>query len=178
MNIKSMRRDDWSRILEKQVVIRDLEYGDFKGKVSLLKILKISSPLYVSYGERKVKIADVGHSWVQIGFENQFFWITAMFDEKDSLFEIYVDMTDGNEMNAENPCFVDMYLDYVIHDDMVTELDRDELEDALKSGDITGAQYERTISEGEKVFFYLEANMQELKELARRQLVELKKLLE
>lgn len=163
MNIKTMRRDEWSRILEKKVRIKDFTYGDFKGKISLLKIEKVTEPLWVGYGEKKVKIADEHHSWVQIAPENGFFWITAMFDEQDKPFEIYIDMTDGNHTEAENPYFVDMYLDYAISDDMVIELDRDELEEAFANGTITQMQYERTLSEGEKLYASLKEHKEELR---------------
>lgn len=174
MNIKTMRRDDWHRILEKKIVIEDIEYGEFRGKVSLLKILKITEPLYVDYGDRRAKIVDVNHSWVQIAFENQFFWMTAMFDENDQFFDVYVDMTDGNHVDVGNPYFADMYLDYVIYGDTVQELDRDELESALRNGEITQAQYDRVISESGKVFAYLEENKEALKELVQRKFRELK----
>lgn len=174
MNIKTMRRDEWSRVLEKKVIIKEFAYGNFEGKISLLKILKVSEPLWVGYGTKSVKIADENHSWVQIALENGFFWITAMFDENDKPFEIYIDMTDGNHTQVENPYFEDMYLDYVISDDMVLELDRDELEDALQCGKISWDQYERTLSEGEKLFEYLKENKEELRGLIQDWFQELK----
>ena len=174
MNIKTMRRDEWSRVLEKKVIIKEFAYGDFKGKISLLKILKVREPLWVGYGTKKVKIADENHSWVQIALENGFFWITAMFDENDRPFEIYIDMTDGNHTQVENPYFEDMYLDYVISDDMVLELDRDELDEALRDGKISQYQYERTLSEGEKLYAYLKKNKDELRGLIQEWFQELR----
>ena len=142
MNIKTMRRDEWSRILKKKVIIREFAYGNVEGKVSLLKILKVSEPLWVGYGTQKVKIADENHSWVQLALENGYFWITAMFDEKDQPFEIYIDMTDGNHTQVDNPYFEDMYLDYAISGDMVLELDRDELDEAFRERNISKERYE------------------------------------
>ena len=65
--------------------------------------------------------------------------------------EIYVDVTDGNDALAENPTFDDMYLDYVVADGKVYELDRDELEEAYASGAVTKEQYETALAEGEKI---------------------------
>lgn len=169
MSIKSMKRDEWSRVVEKKVIIENISCDDYKGKIALLKILKVSSPLYVNYGDIRVKIADDDYTWLQIGLENQYFWITATFDENNQLFNIYVDMTDGNIVGSDNPYFVDMYLDYVILNDTVLELDRDELEDALSKGEITRTQFERTLSEGEKVFSFLKSNRQELKDFVQRE---------
>ena len=41
MNKRTMRRDDWTRILEKEVIIRDFQWKGRSGKISLLKILKV-----------------------------------------------------------------------------------------------------------------------------------------
>ena len=166
MNKRTIRRDDWYRVLEKEVIIRDFRWKGMTGKISLLQINKVSSPLSIDYGNEQVKIVDVGYSWVQIAPEGEFYWITSMFDENDRLVEIYIDMTDGNVTDSDDPWFSDMYLDYVIHikTDSVMELDRDELEEAYRSGSVSQQQYERTLLEGDKVYQYLINYRQELKE--------------
>ena len=140
-----------------------------RGKISLLMICKVSSPLSIDYGSEKVKIVDVGYSWVQIAPERQYFWVTSMFDENDRLTEIYVDMTDGNVMDEDDPYFTDLYLDYVVHGSVVEELDRDELDEAYRTGAITKIQYERTLSEGAKILRYLTESQQELKDFLIRE---------
>lgn len=176
MNKRTIRRDDWYRVLEKEVIIRDFRWKEMSGKISLLKIKKVSSPLAIDYGTEQVKIVDVGYSWVQIAPEGQFFWITSMFDENDRLVEIYIDMTDGNVKEADDPWFSDMYLDYVVHlqADSVMELDRDELDEAYRSRLITQQQYERTLQEGSKIYQYLTDNRQELIQLLVREQRKLK----
>ena len=176
MNKRTIRRDDWYRVLEKEVIIRDFRWKEMSGKISLLQINKVSSPLAIDYGTEQVKIVDVGYSWVQIAPEGQFFWITSMFDENDRLVEIYIDMTDGNVTEADDPWFSDMYLDYVVHlqADSVMELDRDELDEAYRSCLITQQQYERTLQEGSKIYQYLTDNRQELIQLLVREQRKLK----
>ena len=176
MNKRTIRRDDWYRVLEKEVIIRDFRWKEMSGKISLLQINKVSSPLAIDYGTEQVKIVDVGYSWVQIAPEGQFFWITSMFDENDRLVEIYIDMTDGNVTEADDPWFSDMYLDYVVHlqADSVMELDRDELDEAYRSRLITQQQYERTLQEGSKIYQYLTDNRQELIQLLVREQRKLK----
>ena len=176
MNKRTIRRDDWYRVLEKEVIIRDFRWKDMTGKISLLKINKVSSPLTIDYGSDQVKIVDVGYSWVQIAPEGRFFWITSMFDENDRLVEIYIDMTDGNVTDTDDPWFIDLYLDYVVHiqADSVMELDRDELAEAYRSGLITQLQYERTLREGGKVYQYLKNDRQELMEFLIREQKRLK----
>ena len=175
VGIRKMRRDDWQRVLEKDVFIRDFTMNGQKGKISLLKIRRVTQPLAVAHGENKVIIADVNYSWLQIALDGQFFWLTAMFDEEDRLLQIYIDMTNGNVASAENPYFEDMYLDYVVAGNRVWELDRDELDEAFHSGAITPAQYERTLSEGEKVFAYLRAHTPEVNSLVLGEYLRLKR---
>ena len=177
MNIKTIRRDDWYRVLEKEVIIQDFSWKGIPGKISLLKINKVSSPLSIDYGSEKVKIVDTGYSWVQIALEYQFFWITSMFDEQDRLVEIYIDMTDGNVTGVDDPYFADLYLDYVVHiqGDAVMELDRDELSEAYKNGAVTRHQYERTLAEGERIRRYLNEDRQELIDLLTREQARLRR---
>lgn len=169
MKRKTMRRDDWRRVLEKDITTRDYAWRGLPGKISLLKIRKITAPHTVGCGETRAKIVDVGYSWLQIALEGQFFWITSMFDGTGRLIRIYVDMTDGNVTHVEDPYFDDMYLDYVVNKGRVFELDRDELDAAFREGAITPAQYERTHSEGAKVRAYLEAHTGEIEDLLRRE---------
>ncbi len=169
-----MRRDDWTRILEKDVIIRDFQWKGLPGKISLIKIKKVSSPRYVDYGAEKVKIVDEGYSWVQFALEGAYYWVTSMFDPQDRLVQIYVDITGGNITDADDPFFEDMYLDYVVHEDDVLELDRDELADAFENGRITKEQYDRTAREGDAMLKYLKENHSELAALLVREQRKLK----
>ena len=175
---KTIRRNDWHRVLEKEVLVRDFRWKNLRGKISLLMIKKVSSPLSIDYGSAKVKIVDEGYSWVQVAPDGRYFWITSMFDENDRLTEIYIDMTDGNVMDDEDPYFTDIYLDYVVHGDAVEELDRDELDEAYRNGMITPEQYERTLAEGAKILRYLTENRQELKDFLIREQRQMKKSME
>ena len=78
-------------------------------------------------------------------------WFTVMFDETGKLLQIYADVTDGNEALSDNPTFEDMYLDYVVHEGSVYELDRDELEEAYASGRISGEQYRESLAAGARI---------------------------
>jgi hypothetical protein len=164
-----MTRSDWKRVYRKRFYIEDYQHMGKRGKIALFRIEDLRAPLFISYGGNRIKLADVGYSWLQIAFENEFFWVTAMFDERNLLKEIYVDMTDGNVIDVEDPYFRDMYLDYVILDDEVLELDMDELEEAYDYGDVTREQYIKTLMEGERVLGFLTAHAQDVKELVVRE---------
>lgn len=174
MAVKTMNRDSWRRVLERKIHTQAFAWGGLRGKISLLEIERLTAPLTIDYGTYQVKIVDEGYCWLQIAFDRQFFWVTAMFDENGRLAEVYVDMTDGNVVDVENPYFEDMYLDYVLTGGRVLELDRDELDEALQSGAISRVQYERTLSEGAKVRSYLETHMQEAVDLICREYRRLK----
>ncbi len=169
MDRRTMRRDDWTRILEKDVIIRDFRWNGLPGKISLIKIKKVSGPRFVDYGTEKVKIVDEGYSWVQFALEGAYYWVTSMFDPQDRLVQIYIDITGGNITDTDDPWFEDMYLDYVVHGDAVLEMDRDELTEAYKNGRITKEQYERTAREGDAMLVYLKENHGELADLLVRE---------
>ncbi len=173
--IRTIRRDDWEMILEKEVIIRDFCYRDMPGKISLMEILKAAVPFSVRTGETRVTIVDDGYSWVQIAPEGAFFWITSMFDEDDCLIQIYIDITDGNVTDVPDPYFADMYLDYVVHGDSIIELDREELTAAYENGIITREQYERSLAEGDNMLRYLRHHRGELADLLSREQQRMKK---
>lgn len=177
MHIKTIRRDDWHRILEKEILTEDFSRDGISGKISLLYIKEVSEPLAIDYESSSVKIVEKGYTWVQIAPEGQYYWITSMFDEKDRLLEIYIDMTDGNVTDTADPWFADLYLDYVVHiqTDTVLELDRDELDAAYRSGAISRQQYIRTLEEGRSVFRYLTENRGELETLLKQEQARLKR---
>ena len=179
MNVKTIRRDDWTMILDKDMLIRDFSWKGMSGKIALLRINKVSHPMGIDYGSERVKIVEAGYSWIQIALEGQYYWITSMFDEKDRLVEIYIDMTDGNVTDTEDPYFTDLLLDYVVHvqGNAVMELDREELDEAYRKGIVTQEQYERTLAEGEKMLRYLHEDRQELMDLLTREQARLKQQL-
>ena len=166
---KTIRRDDWRRVLEKDIRTEPFSWRGLPGKISLLRIRKITEPLTVGYGDMRVKIVETGYSWIQIALEGQCFWLTSMFDETGRLIQIYIDMTDGNVTDVDDPWFDDMYLDFVLSHGRIWELDRDELDEAYRTGAITQSQYERTLREGAKVRAYLEAHPGEIEALLRRE---------
>lgn len=159
---KDMLRSTWTRVLSKKQIIRDFTRDGNRGKISLLKILEINGQLKRSYEDREVILADAGYYWLQLALDRSHAWFTVMFDEQGRFVEIYVDVTDGNNALADNPTFEDMYLDYVVCDGKVHELDRDELDEAFFSGIISKAQYETALAEGRKILRDLTENTEEI----------------
>ena len=160
-DIRDMRRSDWHRILEREYTVSPCSFFDMEGVVSLLQIRKVTEPLMVP-GENgeKVLIADAGYSWLQVAFKEQFFWATVMYDDKGRFMQGYFDITGGNSFeDVENPMFKDMYLDLVLLDGgRILVLDRDELDEAFEQNEITEEQYRKSVTEGEKLYHFLQEN--------------------
>ena len=145
MAMKDMRRSDWSRILSRRYASRPCRFRGREGRVSLLVIEEAAEPLIVQDAGEELNIVERGYAWVQIAMKDQPFWLTAMFDERGELLQIYFDITGGNRFDdPENPTFEDLYLDIVVNSrGELYVLDRDELEAALTAGAITQAQHDR-----------------------------------
>lgn len=171
--IRYIRRDDWIRIIKKTIIIEDFKYKQLKGKISLLRMDEVTQPLIIA----NRTIVDKGYYWMQIAFENQYFWMTCMFDNNDTFIDIYVDMTNGNVVNVDNPYFRDMYLDFDVFEEGVFELDRDELDEAYHNNEITKEEYDRTLEEGKKLKAYLTENHSKLIQEVKEKFLELKKRL-
>ena len=164
MKTKNMKRTDWRRLLEKSYVVRDCSPWGYPGRESILRIHKVSQPLWVKEGYGRICIADAGHSWVQVACHGQPYWLTAMFDRKDRFLQIYFDIARPPCFDdPHDPTFEDLYLDVVLTSKLeLAILDREELEEALKSGEIDRETYDFALAACEKLLVWLEENKQEL----------------
>lgn len=80
--------------------------------------------------------------------------VRAFVDDKDEIFEYYLDVTDGMELREGIPFYNDLFLDiiyyndkdkmkkYTDREDNLYILDQDELEEALNQNIITRKQYD------------------------------------
>ena len=178
MDLRDMARSAWTRIRSKQQIIRDYAWGEYRGKISLLKILEITAPLIRSYEGQEVLLADTGYYWLQLAIHGSHAWFTVMFDAGGELIQIYVDVTDGNDALKENPTFSDLFLDYVVHGSRVYELDRDELEEAFRAGLVSGQQYEDALTAGERIYRALRENTEKIQAFFENQYLLLRAELE
>ena len=167
---KDMRRSDWARILRREYVSRDCRIHGRRGKESLLVIREVTGPLVVHDAGEDVLIAEKDYAWVQIALEGLPFWLTAMYDARGKLLQIYFDITAGNRFDdPENPTFEDMYLDIVVNSrNELHVLDRDELDEALAAGDITKEEWDQANAACARLYAYLEENRESVAELCGR----------
>lgn len=167
---KDMRRSDWHRILRREYVSRDCQICGQRGKESLLVIREVTGPLTVHDGGEDVLIVDTDYAWVQIALEGLPFWLTAMYDDRGRLIQIYFDITAGNRFDdPENPTFVDMYLDIVVNSrGELFVMDQDELDEALAEGTITREEWNRAGAACDRLYACLEENREAVTELCGR----------
>ena len=167
---KDMRRSDWHRILRREYVSRDCQICGRRGKESLLVIREVTGPLTVHDGGEDVLIVDTDYAWVQIALEGLPFWLTAMYDDRGRLIQIYFDITAGNRFDdPENPTFVDMYLDIVVNSrGELFVMDQDELDEALAEGTITQEEWNRAGAACDRLYACLEENREAVTELCGR----------
>lgn len=169
MKRKHMKREEWHRVLQKEYRCMPCEFEGIEGLVSILVLKEVTAPLYVPDEDKKVLIADVDYSWLQVALKNQYFWITSMFDTKGQLLQVYFDISKGTIFEEEeNPCFDDMYLDIVLTGDgRLYILDQEELEEARQEGVISEAEYEHAIVECNKLYQYLTEHKEKIMEFCK-----------
>ncbi len=154
---RDLRRDDWKRVLKKEVIIEDIKSEYMEGKVCFLNMIKVSEPLTVDSPVGKVMIANDGFKQLIFAPKNKHWWLTVMFDNNNNLIESYFDITKENNFSDEdNPYFIDMKLDICIpNNDKPYIMDEDELKEALNQNLITEEEYNiayTTANEIVKVF--------------------------
>lgn len=177
MSLKDMKRSNWPRVLKKDYIARDMQFDDLRGQISLSILRELTGPLTVSYPFGDVRIADTDYSWLQIALEDQYVWVTAMYDSRDRMVNLYFDITAGNRFDdPENPCFEDMYLDIAIAGENMAVLDQDELDEALEKGDISQAEHEHAEKICTELFAYLRENKTNVIEWCDRSFEEMKRL--
>ena len=164
MKTKNMKRTAWKRLLEKTYTVRDCAPWGHPGRESVLKIHKVTAPLWVKEGYGAVCIADAGHTWVQVACQGQPYWLTAMFDREERFLQVYFDIALPPCFDhPDDPWFTDLYLDVVLTSDrQLVVMDREELDAALQTGEIGKETYDFALSACEKLLVWLEANKDEL----------------
>lgn len=151
--IRHIRRDDWPTFHEKTYARRRIDFHGVETEAQLMHIGRAERPFTVPCNGGRLVIADSGYRWLQLAPEDGHWWMTAMYDPDDRPVQYYFDVTGGNVLtDGADAWFEDMYLDYVLHTDgTVEELDRDELEAALRTGAIAREQYDIAVQTGEKM---------------------------
>lgn len=164
IKIKTINRENWRRILEKESFFKNIKTANFEGEIGLLHFLKVTAPLIKKYKNKHYTLVANGYYWLQIAPINKNYWITAMFNEKKEFVQFYIDITKQNIIkNNGKSYFYDFFLDVVTLPNRESYLlDEDELQEALEAGEITQAEYERSYEVARSVLNYVDNNFDEL----------------
>ncbi|GLX70259.1 DUF402 domain-containing protein [Paenibacillus glycanilyticus] len=129
-------RSDWQRVLIREYAQSFIASENFDGYVTLIKIVKVSDPLYVEYNGEKICIGDDGYLWLQQFPSNRNHSVTTMFDSNGNIVQWYIDICLQNGISDNNvPWMDDLFLDLIVlPSGAIINKDVDELETALTDG--------------------------------------------
>lgn len=154
MKIKTtyISRPDWRRVISRLQIILPTE--DKTGAVSLMRFDKITDPLIRNYdGGADIPIVFEGAYWLQLGYEGERYFFTAMFDGAGEFRQVYIDITAGNVcVPPDKAHFDDLFLDIVYTaDGCIHILDRDELDEAESDGTLSPGLYSEVLALADKM---------------------------
>ena len=163
MKRKRLDRDLWTDITEKRYFQRELirpdALPDFSGIAALLYLDKVEKESRWSYPGGYVTICASGMVWLELLPCDRPYVLTAMIGPDGRLVEWYCDLTAGYDFDPDGTaCFYDCWLDIIARPACTAyprghwrEDDRDELDDALRKGEITGERYRAVLEEAQRL---------------------------
>lgn len=140
--------DEWTCILSKEISGKQIDTDFFKGYIGLIEMKEVSEIQKWNFNGEEFAVCAQGFKWLSILPRDNFYCITAMIDEKDNIAVWYIDMIAGQGIDADGiPYFDDLYLDLVVFPNGEIKVDdMDELEEALRQGDIAQEQFELAVN--------------------------------
>ena len=160
MKRKRLTYDSWTCITRRDFACRRVSVPGFTGRAGLLLIHAVTKPQYWHVAGKSLVIADAGMAWLSLLPEEGRYCIGAMLDRRGRPVLWYIDMIDAQGTDADGvPWFDDLYLDLLVKPDgFIHEDDRDELDEALRSGTITAAQHRESVENCGKLERFLREN--------------------
>lgn len=160
---KTIGREDWPRILERETAYMPIDQPMLHGMACLLHLKKAKSPLVSNVFGDNMTILDNGYTWLQIAPAGANWWLSVMFDTAGRLVQYYFDVSINNHIDGESSTFDDLFLDVVMRaDGAVILLDQDELDEALAEGVVTREQYDLAEKEAARLLQILPLRRAEL----------------
>jgi len=166
LEIKTMRRENWKRILKRAYVYTPFQRDGLAGVAGLIHLERVSEPFVRSVLGKEIVLASDGYYWLQIAPFSEHWWLTVMFDEQHRIVQYYFDITGENVINEDGGSFFyDLYLDVVhVPGTGTVLLDEDELCLALEEGKVDAAACEVARTTADEIMSGLKANEKRLEE--------------
>jgi predicted RNA-binding protein associated with RNAse of E/G family len=130
-----------------------VDINEFHGLVCLIRILD-GNYYYWDYPiAGKSAVVGKGMTWLQLIPDGKKRVITAKYLPDNKVSVWYVDIIEDIQFDADGVAvFIDKYLDVIFTPQGDVKIDdRDELDEALASGDITKSQYDSALNECEMI---------------------------
>ena len=169
MKHKRLNRDGWGFQYYPYYQMR-IDDPVFKGIACLIKLTDGEANYWNTPKAGRIQVTGSGMSWLELIPDNARHVITVMYfpegshdperkaypvpaDEKYRPSIWYVDVIDGIEYDDDGiAVFIDKYIDVIFTPEGDIKIDdRDELDEALKTNDISEEQYQRALSTAEKL---------------------------
>lgn len=158
MKRKRLDRDGWGLQGFPYYQMR-VELPEFCGLASVIRILSGDECCWNMPQAGRVPVCGEGMMWLQLVPDGQHHVLTVKYHRRHLLQALprvsvwYADVIDRMEYDEDGvAAFVDQYLDVIFspQGDVHTD-DRDELDAAFASGELTQMQYSRALAEGERI---------------------------
>ena len=152
MKRKRLDRDVWwahNKYENTKYYQMRVDIDDFHGLVCYVKMLDGQYHYWDFSIAGKTAVIGEGMSWLQLVPDNRKHVITAKYLPDKTVSLWYVDMIENIEYDTDGVAvFIDKYLDVVFtpHGDMGID-DRDELDEAYQSGELSKEQYDSALKE-------------------------------
>ena len=169
MNHKRLNRDKWGFQYYPYYQMR-IDHELFHGMVCLIRFTDGEKNYWETPKAGRIQVTGEGMTWLEMIPDDTQRMITTMYfrdgthdperkqypltaDEKYQPSVWYIDIIEGIEPGEDGVAvFIDKYLDVIITPEGDVKVDdRDELDAAYDSGDLTKAQYEAALAEGEAI---------------------------
>ena len=176
MKRKELGRYDWKNVLERRDFHCCWEKNSQQGEAALIHIVKAAKNGIGQFRGEPVVIYQDDYHWLQIAMADRHWWLTVMVDAEGKITQYYFDITLENcLMGSRDSWFTDLYLDVVLMPDgRLDLLDADELDEALRNGDITEEQHRMACIWAQELMEELPQNLQKLKHFCEKLFEQLK----
>lgn len=147
---------------EKKFKYMYIDEGDFKGYLGQIHIIKANQPPK-ELGEDYIERANSGCKWLEFYPENSNIAMTVAYNHENKILNWYFDIINKIGIENDNPYFEDLYLDITLTPQNKMELlDEEELEEALKTNDVTKEQYDLAYKTAKELMKKIDGKQNEL----------------
>lgn len=161
-----VRKKQMGEAIDTNITIKKLEDINCYFTVKEINAIDENFPVIVKYPE--LKKIDKNFKMLEYTPIDEKYNVRVFVNDKNEIFEYYIDITDGMELRRGIPHYNDLYLDIIYYNNIelmekisktkkqLRLIDGEELEDALKQSIITEQQYEQAYETANKIISEIE----------------------